>query len=85
MMEQAFERLTWDDLNIWAGADVVRRGSDYARGNVSSLEVTEDGALVAWVRGTGRYATLVRFEKGHLASSVRARTSAPASTPWPSS
>lgn len=67
-MEQTFKRLTWDDLNAWAGADVVRRGSDYARGHVSSLAVTEDGALVAWVRGTSRYATLMRFENGRLAS-----------------
>jgi uncharacterized Zn finger protein len=65
---QDLTRLTWDDLNAWAGADVVRRGREYARGHVSHLDLTEEGFPVAWVRGTRRYATLVRVETGRLVS-----------------
>ncbi len=68
MAGQDLKRLTWDDLNAWAGPDVVRRGQDYARGHVSHLDLTEEGFPIAWVRGTRRYATLVRVEKGRLVS-----------------
>lgn len=52
--------LTWDDLNEWAGSKIVSRGRSYQQqGRVSELAHTEDGALVAWVDGSDRYATTV--------------------------
>lgn len=52
--------LTWDDLNEWAGSKIVSRGRSYQQqGRVSESAHTEDGALVAWVDGSDRYATTV--------------------------
>ena len=60
-----FIKLTWDDLNNWAGSKIVGRGKNYQRqGLVSELGKTSDGALVAWVDGTHRYATKVFMEEG---------------------
>ena len=59
-----FSKLTWEDLEEWAGAVIVGRGRPYQRnGAVENLAHTEDGTLVAWVRGTRRYATSVRLTK----------------------
>ena len=58
-----FSKLTWEDLEEWAGAVIVGRGRPYQRnGAVENLARTEGGTLVAWVRGTRRYATQVRIE-----------------------
>ena len=58
-----FSKLTWEDLEEWAGNVIVGRGRPYQRnGAVENLGRTEDGALVAWVMGTQRYATRVRIE-----------------------
>jgi uncharacterized Zn finger protein len=63
-----FSDLTWDHLSAWAGARVVARGKSY-RGNVEDLRVTADGRLLAWVRGSERYATVVSLPmKGKPAS-----------------
>ena len=57
-----FSKLTWEDLEEWAGAVIVGRGRPYQRnGAVENLARTEGGMLVAWVRGTRRYATSVRL------------------------
>ena len=57
-----FSKLTWEDLEEWAGAVIVARGRPYQRnGAVGDLGRPEDGTLVAWVMGTRRYATRVRF------------------------
>lgn len=57
--------LTWEDLEEWAGKRIVVRGRSYhSRGAVQDLERTEDGALVASVEGTRRYATRVGIRKG---------------------
>ncbi len=57
-----FSKLTWEDLEEWAGNTIVGRGRPYQRrGAVENLGRTEDGTLVAWVRGTRRYATRVRL------------------------
>jgi len=64
-----FKKLTWDDLEGWAGSTIVSRGQNYQRyRHVQELARTPDGALVAWVQGTERYATLVDFGKGELTS-----------------
>ena len=57
-----FSKLTWEDLEEWAGAVIVARGRPYQRnGAVGDLGRTEDGTLLAWVMGTRRYATWVRL------------------------
>lgn len=52
-----FADLTWEDLKDWAGDRVVGRGKSY-RSKVEDLRVTAGGALLAWVHGGSRYATL---------------------------
>ena len=57
-----FSKLTWEDLEEWAGNVIVGRGRPYQRkGAVENLGRTEGGMLAAWVRGTRRYATRVRL------------------------
>lgn len=57
-----FSKLTWEDLEEWAGNVIVGRGRPYQRnGAVENLGRTKGGTLVAWVRGTRRYATRVRL------------------------
>jgi uncharacterized Zn finger protein len=53
-------RLTWDDLDRWAGARSISRGRGYQRA-VSELAMSADGQLLAWVQGTHRYATTVEL------------------------
>jgi uncharacterized Zn finger protein len=67
--KNAFEDLTWADLEAWAGAKIVSRGTDYQKsGYVKNLAVTHDGSLLAWVLGSANYATSVSIEKGRLSS-----------------
>ena len=64
-----FKKLTWNDLEEWAGSRVLSRGQGYQRSNrVKELAHTQTGALVAWVHGEQRYATEVDFEDGELIS-----------------
>lgn len=57
-----FSKLTWEDLEEWAGSVIVGRGRPYQRnGAVENLGRTEGGTLAAWVRGTRLYATRVRL------------------------
>ena len=58
-----FSKLTWEDLEEWAGNVIVGRGRPYQRNRaVENLARTESGTLVAWVMGTRRYATSVRIK-----------------------
>lgn len=62
--EECWRRITWDDLEAWAGSRSLERGRSYQRsGHVSQLARTEDGSLLAWVRGTYRYATEVTLDE----------------------
>ncbi len=64
-----FKNLSWNDLEDWAGSKIVSRGENYQKSRyVRELARTPDGALVAWVQGTEKYATLVDFEKRDLVS-----------------
>jgi len=50
-----FTKLTWADLEEWAGGKIVGRGKQYQRsGCVSELARTADGGLIAWVDGSRR-------------------------------
>ncbi|MBN9119227.1 MAG: SWIM zinc finger domain-containing protein [Planctomycetes bacterium] len=61
----AWAALTWDDLERWAGARSVQRGRSYQRGGrVKDLRVSAEGALLATVIGTHRYATTVSLAPG---------------------
>ena len=56
----ALQRISWTEVEDWVGATIARRGRSYHNGgSVRDLAHTTDGALVAWVHGTQRYATLV--------------------------
>jgi len=67
----AFEDLTWLDIEQWAGGRVASRGRSYHRqGRVSGLAKTDDGSLIAWVAGTHRYATSVGVDGDGLPNSL---------------
>ncbi|MEW6376082.1 MAG: SWIM zinc finger family protein [Thermodesulfobacteriota bacterium] len=64
-----FEKLSWDDLEQWAGHRVLSRGQGYHRGHrVEGLAQTQTGGIIAWVLSGRRYATEVDFEDGELIS-----------------
>ena len=53
-------KLTWDDMETWAGGGSVSRGRTYQRGGrVKDLKISADGGLLATVVGGDRYATTV--------------------------
>ena len=67
--ENLFQKLSWSDLEQWAGSRVLSRGQAYQRSQrVKELAQTQTGALVAWVHGGKRYSTEVDFEDGELFS-----------------
>ena len=57
-LSKAFTKLTWEDLDEWAGERITGRGKSYVK-NVQELCVSSDGELVATVRGSEFYSTLV--------------------------
>ena len=62
--KKTLPELTWADLEAWAGARIVSRGTSYQKsGYVRDLAVTYEGGLLAWVRGSENYATTVSLEK----------------------
>jgi len=64
-----FKKLTWADIQEWAGTAVVSRGRGYQRSNrVRELALTPSGEIIAWVLGTQRYATSVDIEGEELTS-----------------
>jgi uncharacterized Zn finger protein len=65
-----FKALTAIDLQEWAGTKIYSRGQSYQRGRrVQELACTPDGALVAWVLGSDRYATWVDIDEAGPESS----------------
>ena len=55
-----FSKLRWEDVENWAGSRIVARGQSYLESRaVLNLNRAQDGALVAWVQGSRRYATRV--------------------------
>jgi uncharacterized Zn finger protein len=64
---ERFTHLTWSDLGDWVGGKIVSRGKRYqGRGLVSDLAVTADEGLIAWVKGTRKYATKVVMKRDGL-------------------
>jgi len=69
-MEKKFKSLTWTDIQAWAGSKIMSRGKNYQQYKyVEKLAQTSDGELIAWVRGTQRYATRVAVKGGKLTAS----------------
>ena len=57
--------LTWADLEEWAGGRSLERGRSYQRGgHVRELAQSDEGVLLASVRGTQMYATRVELVPG---------------------
>ena len=76
----AWEKLTWNDLDDWAGSRSVSRGKSYQRqGRVKQLCLSEAGVLLAWVEGGERYATRVELDaaKRRRADRIRSKCSCP--------
>jgi len=64
-----FKQLTWDDIKAWAGINITSRGQSYQHSHrVQELACTSNGGLVAWVKGTKTYATMVDIEDEELTS-----------------
>jgi len=58
-------KLTWDDLDLWAGSRSVSRGRAYQRdGRVKDLRLSGEGKLLATVVGGERYVTTVSLSPG---------------------
>ena len=69
LKKDLFEKLSWHDLEQWAGSRVLSRGQGYHRDHrVQGLGQTQGGGIIAWVQGGQRYATEVDFEDGELIS-----------------
>jgi len=68
---KGFSDLTWNELEEWAGGKIVSRGRSYQQqGRVFDLAVTDDGSLIAWVKGTRRYSTRVTMDEDGLPDST---------------
>lgn len=66
---EIFTRLTWSDIQAWAGSTIVARGQSYQRRHrVKDIAHTPSGGVVAWVIGTQRYATAIDVEGEELTS-----------------
>lgn len=63
--ETGFVNLSWDDLEQWVGATVLRRGKSYRR-RVQDLAITDDHHLIATVNGREQYITHVWLKGGKL-------------------
>ena len=60
-----WSRLTWDDVEEWAGSRSIQRGRAYQRsGHVRQLGISADGRLLADVIGSEGYITSVRRTEG---------------------
>jgi uncharacterized Zn finger protein len=71
-------KLTWDDLDHWAGSRSVSRGRTYQRGGrVKDLKISNEGNLLATVVGGDRYVTTVSLKPGGKSSSLESSCSCP--------
>jgi uncharacterized Zn finger protein len=71
-------KLTWDDLDRWAGSRSVARGRSYQRGGrVKDLKISSEGDLLATVVGGDRYVTTVALSPGRKRSSLESVCTCP--------
>ncbi|HII02170.1 TPA: SWIM zinc finger domain-containing protein [Methanosarcinaceae archaeon] len=64
-----FRPLKWSDIEEWAGSRATSKGEDYQRsGRVEEIKRTQEGGLLAMVRGRREYFTEVSLEAGELSS-----------------
>src|SRR4051794_21355523 len=71
-------KLTWDDLERWAGSRSASRGRTYQRGGrVKDLRISSDGDLLATVVGGDRYATTVALSAGPKRLSLESACTCP--------
>jgi uncharacterized Zn finger protein len=74
-------KLTWDDLESWAGSRSVSRGRTYQRGGrVKDLKISSDGDLLATVVGGDRYVTTVALSPGRKRPSLESACTCPVGT-----
>jgi uncharacterized Zn finger protein len=60
--ESRWRKLSWEDLEKWAGSRSLQRGQTYQRQNrVQKLAISPEGVLLALVQGSQRYATKVEL------------------------
>jgi uncharacterized Zn finger protein len=71
-------KLTWDDLERWAGSRSVSRGRTYQRGGrVRDLNISQAGELLATVMGGARYVTTVALSPGRKRPSLESVCTCP--------
>lgn len=71
-------KLTWDDIESWAGSRTVTRGRSYQQsGHVKDLKITSDGDLLATVVGGDYYATTVALSPGRKRPTLASSCSCP--------
>ena len=64
-----FCNMTLDDIDAWVAGPTADAGKKIQKkGGVSELSLTEDGDLLAWVKGSPRLAVMVFFEDQILTS-----------------
>ncbi|MFY1111206.1 MAG: SWIM zinc finger family protein [Methanosarcinaceae archaeon] len=64
-----FRKLKWSEIEEWAGSRATSKGEDYKRsGRVEEIKRTQEGGLLAMVRGRREYFTEVSLEDGKLSS-----------------
>ena len=76
--DAGWTKLTWDDLERWAGSRSVSRGRTYQRGGrVKDLKISTDGELLATVVGGDRYVTTVALRPGRKHPSLESACTCP--------
>ncbi len=74
----AWARLTWGDLEKWAGGRSVTRGRSYQRqGRVKDLRISKAGELLATVVGGDRYTTRVALTSERGSSKLKSTCTCP--------
>jgi uncharacterized Zn finger protein len=64
-----FRELTWGDLVVWAGKDIVTVGRNFQlEGRVKKISTTDTGGLLAWVDEEDLYVTRVESDSAEIIS-----------------
>ncbi|MGO9598808.1 MAG: SWIM zinc finger family protein [Isosphaeraceae bacterium] len=76
--DTGWTKLTWEDLDRWAGSQSVARGRSYQRGGrVKDLKISSNGELLATVMGGERYVTTVALRSERKRSSLESSCTCP--------